>query len=100
MKNKYDFIEKLIILRQDMKYLFILFGINFILWYVMFNKLNLEDLAFLSFLSTILEDNFLAIFTNLPHSKIPNSYPNWVRVVTRIVVFLFILFVLFHFIPL
>ena len=91
-----NIVEKLKEIKGSYTYMFLVLGLSFLFWYIYLHDKDFEIGSFMvySLFSSATFDNFVAIFVRLPHRNIPEDYPLWVNIFIRVILFLFVLFVL------
>lgn len=91
-----NILKKLKELKRSYTYMFFLFGISSLFWYIYIPDLDIGSLIENAFLLAITFDNFIAIFIRLPYKNIPKNYPLWANILIRVILFLFVFFLLIH----
>ena len=96
--NLHNIIKNLKEIKRSYTYMFFVFGCSLLFWYIyLYHKdFELENFILYSFFSAATFDNFIAIFIRLPHKNIPDNYPLWANILIRVILFLFVLFVLVY----
>ena len=86
----HNFIQKLKRIKKSYTYILSVLGISILFWYIYFSNKNfdMEDFVFYTFMSAISFDNFIGMFTLLPHKNIPEDYPLWGKIFIRAILFL------------
>ena len=94
--NFENIVKKLKELKRSYTYMFFLFGISSLFWYIYIPDLDIGRFFLYSVVSAGTFDNFIAIFIRLPKRNIPENYPLWADILIRVILFLFVLFILVY----